>query len=759
MQILQNITVVEVSNGPLAGLTGMVLADFGAKVIWLEYGAAAPGYQIWQRGKQRVAVALPGDADDIADVVNTAADVFLTDLATPTLAAMGLDQGTLRVERPDMVIAQVSGFGEGNPYSHLAANGDRVPVDESLVAAAIGRMNVFEGVADRPGPVFPAVKVGTHGASQAAAAGIVAQLMRRTDSGRGGCVRSSILRALTAYDLVNLGASQIDPSPLPEIDPLTQMPMLNFQPVQCADGKWLQLGNLLPHLQANFLRAAGLEDILDDPEFDQVPYAEDTLERYRERICEQMLTRSSAEWTELFVANAGVASHPYQTTQQAMRDPDLVANGHSVEMDGVLQLGVLGRFAETPGKVGKKPVQEVLRDLKPAPVAPPPLKEQDPSLPLQGVTVVEAAAIIASPLGASMLADLGARVIKIEPLDGDPFREMAFGIGSARCNTDKESIALNLKTPEGQEIAQQLVAKADIFIHNYRIGVPERLGLDYATLAAVNPKLVYLAVVGYGPLGPGAVRPATHPVPGAALGGVMYQFGELPETIVSYAEKKEISRRLFRANEVNPDPNTSFVVATAASLGLYAARVHGIGQRIDLDMFGANAYANFDDFADMGNGSQRPAIDPDHLGLGPYQQLYPCAEGWLYVCLPTARERQIFHEYVPEFSVLKQRTAAQWETLLLADGLGCVQADVDVTGLRIQAEKFLGSELIAEFEHPRHGAGIRHGAMSDWPGIARSLQGPCEIGDYTLDLLAELGHADAEIQRLQENGIVKQYAP
>ena len=116
--------------------------------------------------------------------------------------------------------------------------------------------------------------------------------------------------------------------------------------------------------------------------------------------------------------------------------------------------------------------------------------------------MVESAAIIASPFGASMLADLGARVIKLEPLDGDPFRVMAFGVGAARCNTDKESMAINLKSAEGQRIAQQLVANADIFIHNYRPGVPQRLGLDYATLSELNPALIHMSITGYGTKGP-----------------------------------------------------------------------------------------------------------------------------------------------------------------------------------------------------------------------------------------------------------------
>ena len=131
--------------------------------------------------------------------------------------------------------------------------------------------------------------------------------------------------------------------------------------------------------------------------------------------------------------------------------------------------------------------------------------------------MIEAATIIAVPLATSTLADMGARVIKVEPVGGDPFRGMMFGAGAARCNTGKESICLDLKSPEARAIALRLVEKADILVHNYRPGVPERLGLDYDTLTHVNPDLVYLASTGYGRMdrAPGAL-PRT-PYPGRHL--------------------------------------------------------------------------------------------------------------------------------------------------------------------------------------------------------------------------------------------------
>ena len=762
--VLRDITVVEVSQSPAAGLAAMVMADFGANVAWFEYAGKQSSYRVWQRGKQRMQVDLgvasaqaQPHAEFIRQHILDSADVFITDLSRTRLAQLGLDWQSLSASRPDLVHAEVSAFGDDNPFSVLAADGDRGLPAESLVAAAIGRMMVFEGVATRPGPVYSALQVGTHGAAQATLAGVLAQLVARQQGQLGQPQQATMLRALTSYDLVGLGVSQLQESPLPQVSPHEVMPILNFQPVQCADGRWMQLGNLLPHLQVNFLRAAGLEDILQDPRFGLDPPDPEAVEIFRQRVCEHMATRTLDDWMTLLQADGGVASHPYQTTQQALLDPDILANGHSDDSQGFRQLGVLGCFQRTPATVAAPPRDTALAELQLAKKfaqQSQPQADSTRTLPLAGVTVVEAAAIIASPLAASMLADLGARVIKLEPLDGDPFRAMLFGLGADRCNTDKESLALNLKSPSGQKIAQDLIAKADIFIHNYRPGVPERLGLDYATLASRNPRLVHISATGYGVKGPGKIRPSTHPVPGAALGGVLYQFGEPPQTHGSYAQTRDVSRRLFRANELNPDPNTSFVVASAAAMALLSAVQTGQGQEVLLDMFGANAYANFDDFADTGSGSARLPLDAEYRGTGPFERLYPCREGWLMISVPDAAQQALLMAEIGSFENLLRADAQQWQERLLAMGLGAVRADGTMTGLRSREPQFARSELAVGYTHPKHGQGLRHGAMSQWPLSERALQGPCQIGDYTQTLLMEIEYSEDDIAKLRSEGVV-----
>lgn len=140
--------------------------------------------------------------------------------------------------------------------------------------------------------------------------------------------------------------------------------------------------------------------------------------------------------------------------------------------------------------------------------------------PLKGVRVLDWTMFQFGPVGASMLGDMGADVTKIEALDGDVGRAVArmssrpIGLEGGRnayfetCNRNKRGIAVDLKTEEGKEIVYKLVERADVFIENFRKGVPERLGMDYETLRKINPMLIYGSASGYGPEGPDAARPS-----------------------------------------------------------------------------------------------------------------------------------------------------------------------------------------------------------------------------------------------------------
>jgi crotonobetainyl-CoA:carnitine CoA-transferase CaiB-like acyl-CoA transferase len=722
---LENLRVVDATSGPIGGLATMVLADFGAEVVKIEprTGDAARALahaRVWLRGKRSTVC----DDDELIELIANTADAVVTDRA--------LDADRLRGDRPDLVYGAIVPF-------------DGLPLDEALVAARLGRMMVFRGVVDRDGPVYSAVQVATHATSQAVAAGIAAGLYARERTGQGCYFETTLAHGLLPYEMGGLFVPQLQKRgiELPPLggDPFTLMPTINYHPVQCADGRWLQLGNLLPHLLERFLRCIGLDDVLAAHGNQPMQWPDDVREAFRDRMLRHMQTRTAAQWMELFLADGGVVAHPYQTTQQALDDPDLVMNGHVAATPLGRQPGVVARLDATPGSVGISipaigefdlsiALQRRVRAPEPS---------ASPRRPLEGVTVVEFATIIAAPLGSSMLADLGARVIKVEPLDGDPFRAMMGGVGAARVNAGKESICIDLKSEDGRRIAWRLIENADVLVHNYRVGVPERLGIGYDDARKVNPRIVYVTVNGYGPEGPGALRPSTHPIPGAALGGVILQLGgHLPVELLDGAALRDAVRRLSRANELNPDPNTSMVVVTAATLGLAAVARCGVGQAVYVDMFGANAYANFDDFFDFPGRPARVNPDADGFGLSDRYRLYECADGWVFLSV-AAKDQNAFETVVAQLSeragkldaVFKRHAADWWVATLRARGLACVRADAGLPAERISAEG-----LVVDATSSTWGTYQRHAPLLDFASTSPHV-GWCAMGEHTRSLLEE----------------------
>jgi len=763
---LQGLRIVELSLGPISGLATMILADFGAEVVRVEPtggdpAAAAASARLWRRGKLLIELDLanPDQLAALRELIIDSADALVSTLARSEQLMLGLDAGKLRQQRPDLIHASIAGLAESGPYAEY-------PAAEGLAAALAGRMMSFEGAASRPGPVFSALQVGVHATAQSVASGLLAALHARQQHGTGAALSTSLLRGMLPYDLSGLQTEQLISRgflerPGGRQDVLKVMPRIYYHAARTRDGGWIQFGNLLPHLQQNFFRAAGIEI----PE-GGVPTTGEELEDFRNRMLEHIAQRDLDEWMRIFIEDGGVVAHPYQTTQQALDDPDLSANGHVVDTPDGRQLGLVANLTGTPGRVGAAPVSTSLAALPEHPLVIPAACATSPSddqLPLSGITVVEAATIIAAPLGAATLADLGARVIKLEPLDGDPFRQMMAGIGAAKCNTGKESICLDLKSADAQRIAGELIAGADIFIHNYRPGVPERLGLGYELLQQTNPGLVYLSANGYGPAGPGALRPSTHPIPGAALGGVVWQMGGLPGPgPMTLDEVREITRRLFRANEVNPDPNTSMVIATAATLGLLARDFTGQGQKILVDMFGANAYANWDDFLSYPGKPDRPAVDAQGYGLNPGYRLYQCADGgwiFLYAANREALATLGATDHTALEAVFAGHAADYWTQKLCSPELCCVRADAGwPADFLLNAQLAESEQLVVPAAHAQWGEYLRHGPMVRF-GSKRSYPGASVAGDSTRALLGELGYGDEAINALLTAGVVSAFTP
>lgn len=152
---------------------------------------------------------------------------------------------------------------------------------------------------------------------------------------------------------------------------------------------------------------------------------------------------------------------------------------------------------------------------------------------LENVTVIECATFVTGPYATALLADLGARVIKIEsPPEGDPYRYFApdpvYSFNFAHLNRNKESLVLDLKCAEGKKICLDLVGRADVFVENYRPGTADRLGIGHAALSALNPKLIYCSISAFGQSGPYAEKPGFDTL-GQAMSGLLSLLGDANE--------------------------------------------------------------------------------------------------------------------------------------------------------------------------------------------------------------------------------------
>jgi crotonobetainyl-CoA:carnitine CoA-transferase CaiB-like acyl-CoA transferase len=199
----------------------------------------------------------------------------------------------------------------------------------------------------------------------------------------------------------------------------------------------------------------------------------------------------------------------------------------------------------------------------------------------KGLRVIEMGAMVTAPLAAQILADLGAEVIKVEPLEGEVMRSIppvynGVSAAFAQWNRNKKSVTLNLKTAEGAEAARKLVASADVLITNYRPKVLKAFQLDYEPVARTNPGIVYAALSGFGPTGPYSDQPAYDMVMQALTGFMPVQGGkETPMAVKATVVDK--------------------ITGYSAALSVLAALLHraggGGGQLIDISMM--DAYASF----------------------------------------------------------------------------------------------------------------------------------------------------------------------
>ncbi len=247
--------------------------------------------------------------------------------------------------------------------------------------------------------------------------------------------------------------------------------------------------------------------------------------------------------------------------------------------------------------------------------------------PLAGLRVIELARILAGPWAGQTLADLGADVIKVEAPEGDdtrrwgpPFIEREGDRSAAyfhATNRGKRSITVDFRTPEGQQIVRDLIADADIVIENFKVGGLAKYGLDFASLAAVNPRLIYCSITGFGQTGPYAHR-AGYDFIIQGMAGLMSVTGEAD------GQPQKVGVAVT-------DVFTGIYAATAILAAVHQRANTGLGQHIDMALMDvaagimANQAMNY-----LATGTSPQKMGNAHPNLAPYA-VFDCADGWIII--------------------------------------------------------------------------------------------------------------------------------
>jgi crotonobetainyl-CoA:carnitine CoA-transferase CaiB-like acyl-CoA transferase len=774
------LTIVDFSQGMAGPMATMILADHGADVVKVEppagdFARGTPGFLMWNRGKRSVVLDLTTTRDrDRVGALVQGADVVVESFRPGVAARLGIGYDAVAAANPAAVYCSITGFGRHDPRS-------RRRWYEAVVAATAGRMVGLDPLSgavpnqDRRAPIYTAAPIASYGAGQLALQGILAALLVRRRTGRGQWVESSLVAGEAAFLMrQDMGRGGPDRTGLPETPrPLHRGIVMCFLTAECSDGKFIQMCARQDHHFRNWMVTLGMEAIFDDPRYAAAPLGiptVDDVEALERRIRERMLTRTREEWMELFVAN-DVGADPFLEPAEFLDFPEMVANERVVELEDpgvgrVREVGPLATMSDTPARIERSaPALGADTDAVLAALDRPRLRRSPPiaDVPapgphaLSGVTVVELAYYVAAPLASTLLGELGARVIKVEPLAGDPARRT--GLQNAKFLVGKESIALDLKSDEGRTILQQLISRADALLHSFRPGVPERLGHDFDTARAINPRLVYVYGGSYGSRGPWSMRPAFHSTPNALCGGGFAQAGiGNPPVDDSY-----------------PDPGSGIATATAILLGLWAREGTGRGQYVETSMISSAGYIHSDDLVlyDGRPAPRRP--DSGQHGLHACYRLYEAADGWVFVAAWRDAEfealaRALGHlEWLDDerFSSaaartvhdaelvaaigdeLRHGTTAEWDARFLA-------ADVAAAPVSdVPLEQWFEQEgrLLPE-DHPVFGPFWRAPVKVEMSDHSPRLDPVCGLGEHSRAILEELGYDDDAVGDLVAHGIV-----
>lgn len=724
--ILQGLTIIDLGTGHAGCVASLLLAEGGADVVriqprqWrcpLQAGQAA----IWNRSKRVLELDLdqPEGRHQLDQLLDSA-DLLITDLLPARALLLGLDNQRLRHGREQLVLVNIAGIPDSE-----------VPVDDFLVMAQVGILDE-QAAQGRDGPVYLRFPLGSWHAAFLAAIGGLLQMR----NGNGGVVHTSLLQGALIPLMMHWHGTE-NTSPALRLGMPKTVPATLFQ---CADGLWLHVmpdPNRAPEIREGLEALEPAVRAAANAEFSGQPI---TWFKDRGAMALVFRTRPRDQWLAL-LQTADVPADKVADMGELYLDEQARINGYVLEIQTAqgltLQPGVPLVAKSSPSATAwQRPLNS---------------GQDNRAGLLQGLKVVDCGAFLAGPLAPMLLADLGAEVIKVEPVNGDPMRVAEWPFNA--CQRGKRSLALNLKDPVARQIMQRLVQWADVFHHNQRMPAVERLGLGSQALLAAKPSLIYCHVSAYGAQGPRRDWPGYDQLFQAASGWERESAGEGNDP------------EWLRFGMM--DHLAALASVLAVVLALFDRDGSGNGQAISSSLLAASLFTMESPADSDGRLQEFAHLDTDQLGVAPLRRLYRCSEGWLAVAqhvdddMALARVLRQFD--VTSVEQLSARVAgfslAEAQRLFDSADVPAVEARTDQKLAFLANAGNRQAGLVVDFAHAQYGQLTLPGSFWRFEDGSSTL-GPLSpplLGEHSRCILGELGFDPQQITRWCEQGLVFDY--
>ncbi len=709
--ILSGLRIVDLSRGRSGQLASMLLAEAGASVVLVEPEGGHPdrggaAFAVHNRSKYSLTLNNPDDIDALlakADIlIHDRSDAFLSDAA-------------LRARHPHLISSHIGSWPNGHPNAST-------PVDDALVLAESGICDEQRAV-NRDGPIYLRFPLGEGGAAYLAAIAVLARLV----AGKSGAANTSIVQgALTSVIMLWSRAEH----PTKSLEGGYNKAINAYQ-FECADGLWMHVMSNPDHCPT---MRAGLDAL--DAEVRNAAIAERSGAPVvpsfgANSLVFKQYTRSY--WLDELWAN-DVSVQPVLPMGDLYNDEQARVNGYVVEVDDP----VLGKTLQPGSPMQIDPPACVQR---PAPTlddgrnvvaawdSRPPLPAiPEVAYPLQGLKVLDLGNFLAGPFAAMILSSLGAEVIKLEAATGDMMRHAEWAF--AACQRGKRSIALNLKDPAGRPVLEKLVKWADVVHHNLRMPAAIKLGLDYPTLKAINPDIVYCHVSSYGPIGPRKDWPGFDQLFQASCGWEYEGAGaDNPPTWYRFGMM---------------DHQCAMASTIATLLALHKRKETGEGGFVAASLLGGGMMTLRETVVLPDGGlAPYPKLDSGQMDVSQTRRLVQCSDGWIMIVTDAPIEGL--------------------EALSVDEALAKVRArgGQAVRARENQRETFLSdpanraAKLAVSYNHKIYGQFEQIGTFFDFGDLdTRFDRAPPVLGEHSREILAEFGFNTQETETMVASGLV-----